>query len=114
MSNNHTMINQWRKDGRHLPEFMRDFHDQKNLFRTIHEKYQLDQIRRSIPPIDWVQAHVYTIDAFLWFLAAHGWTLQRNATKRFTFYSIETALERAQEARDDADIALLKAALGKE
>lgn len=93
----------WRKDGRHLPEILRDFHDQKDLFKTIHEQYRLDEPKEGRDPINWVQAHIYTMDAFLWFMAAHGWTLQRNQTKRVKFYSLEHTLNTTRAARDDTD-----------
>lgn len=111
-----TDLKQWRKQGKHLPAFMRDFHDQKNLFKTIHELYHSTPREHSTPPPDWIQAHTYTIDSFLWFMAAHGWTLQRNATKSVQFYSIDATLRAAQEKRDAADVEMLKAwlAQGKE
>lgn len=57
-----------------MPKFMRDFHDQKELFKAIDET--------TAPPPDgynvsWVQAHVYTTDRFLAFMARHGYRLRR-------------------------------------
>lgn len=67
-------LDAWRKAGLHMPDFMRDFHDQKELFKTIEETYKR-QPGDTRP--DWVAAHIYTVDIFLWFMAARGYTLQR-------------------------------------
>lgn len=68
-------LTQWRKEGRHLPSFMRDFHDQKALFKSIHEQHSIENVQGT--ELSWVTAHVYTIDSFLWFMAQHGYTLQQ-------------------------------------
>ena len=72
----------WLHSGTHLPKFMRDFHDQKRLFKIIEQtvtnaraKDKDDFILKQIP--SWTMAHIYTIDFFLWFMASRGWTLQR-------------------------------------
>ncbi|AHK11168.1 hypothetical protein S14_56 [Shewanella sp. phage 1/4] len=64
----------WRKEGKHLPHFMRDFHDQKDLFKAMTVYFD----NSDECPVNWVDGHVYTIDWFLWFMAAHGYTLQKN------------------------------------
>lgn len=66
--------------GKHLPAFMRDFHDQKDLFKAIDGTFE----QASGHEINWVDAHIYTIDTFLWFMAAHGYTLQKQRTKEPT------------------------------
>jgi hypothetical protein len=67
----------WRKRGKHLPAFMRDFHDQKDVFKTMHRMYQpkADDI---IKAPTWIEGHTYVIDWFLWFMAYHGYTLQKS------------------------------------
>lgn len=95
-------VNAWRKDGEHLPPFMRDFHDQKNLFKTIHEQAVFDVNAPS-----WINAHIYTVDAFLWFMARHGYTLQRSRT-RLPFSDINTTLSEAEQARRTREAAMLK------
>jgi len=71
---------EWLRSGNHLPEFMRDFHDQKELFKALQEVVE----RRNEKPnsytegLTWIAAHVYTVDVFLWVLAKHGYTLQRS------------------------------------
>lgn len=98
-------IRQWRAEGKHLPPFMRDFHDQKDLFKTIHERY----IERP-DGANWVQAHCYTIDFFLWFMSQHGYTLQKSRT-RLPFDDLHATVEAAGEARRNHDVALINSIL---
>jgi hypothetical protein len=64
----------------HLPEFMRDFRDQMDVFRAIETWDACNRTsdeQRRYPRPNWVDAHVYTVDVFLGFMAEHGYTLQR-------------------------------------
>lgn len=92
-------LTQWRKNGRHLPPFMRDFHDQKDLFKAIHDVYRLDEKKDHRDPIGFTTAMIYTIDSFLWFMAAHGYTLQRCRAKQ-EFADIHATISEATEARN--------------
>jgi len=89
----------WRQSGEYLPKFMRDFHDQKDLFKTIHEAYKSEASETSINAVTWVDAHIYTVDCFLWFMASHGYTLQKSR-KRVAHYDIEASLRDARNIRD--------------
>jgi len=62
----------WVDSGKHLPKWLRDFHDQKSVFRACEETLGKPQ-----NGITWVDGHIYTIDRFLRFMALHGYTLQR-------------------------------------
>jgi hypothetical protein len=99
----------WREEGAHLPDFMRDFHDQKDLFKSI----------AGIPPppssiaaaeINWMQAHVYTIDRFLWFMARHGYTLQKSRAK-LPFSDIGETLGQMVKDRREAESSILRQAM---
>lgn len=71
----------WRSEGRHLPEALRDFHAQKSLFKAIEKAYgrmKLPLQKEGSAALDWVSAHCFSLDYFLWFMAAHGYTLQRS------------------------------------
>lgn len=70
----------------HLPERMRDFHDQKELFKTMHEMYQDSPHMKNHKdwPV-WVIGHIYVIDWFLWFMASRGYTLQKSRKKNVEF-----------------------------
>jgi hypothetical protein len=72
----------WRAAGKHLPDFLKDFHDQKDVFRTMHE--MLGPPSQETPVIQrpgWVEGQCYVIDCFLWFMARHGYTLQKSRAK---------------------------------
>ena len=70
----------WRDEQKHLPEFMRDFHNCKQLFKGISD-YIVCEADHPANDVNWRQAHCYTIDVFLWFMAKHGFTLQRSRAK---------------------------------
>jgi hypothetical protein len=103
-------LRQWRIDGNHLPHFMRDFHDAKDLFKTIHDQYKLYDANDGRSSPSWIDAQIYVMDSFLWFMAAHGYTLQRCRAKQ-EFVDIYGTLAYWRNKRDDAGSAMLKSAL---
>ena len=76
---------------RHLPEEFKDFHDQKDLFKTIHKLWLDDN--ELLEKVNWVDAHCYTIDFFLWFMALNGYKLQKIKSKQFEFYDLQKTIE---------------------
>jgi hypothetical protein len=94
----------------HLPKFMRDFHAQKDLFKTIAEQdwsmRSVDE-RRRYPAPNWTDAHVYTVDVFLRFMAEHGYTLQK-ARHKVEFRDIEKTVSEATGARRANEATLLR------
>jgi hypothetical protein len=64
------------KNGRYLPPNLRDFHVQKKLFKRIEEVSDLYDWRYMERP-KFQPVMCYTIDLFLWFMAKHGYTLQK-------------------------------------
>lgn len=95
----------WRDEQKHLPELMRDFHNCKRLFRGISEYIALDEDHPA-KEVNWRQAHCYTIDVFLWFMARHGFTLQRSRAKQ-NFDSLDDVLDELDAERRKAMAALL-------
>ncbi len=89
-------LNSWLKNGEYLPRFMRDFHDQKDLFKTIFDR--VDMSDESWSNITCRQAHIFTIDCFLWFMAKRGYTLQKCRVKT-EFRSIERDLIESADIR---------------
>jgi len=70
-------IEAWLESGKYLPEPLRDFHDQKEIFQAIDETIRRDPgafIKRP----SWIEAQCYVIDVFLWYMARRGYTLQRS------------------------------------
>ena len=74
-------IEKWRDNGGHLPEELRDFHDQKDLFRLMHRAFGDPKPDALVREPNVVEGHCYVIDKFLWFMARYGYTLQRTRSK---------------------------------
>lgn len=75
-------LQKYLESGKHLPEKMRDFHDQKDLFKSMHHLYQ---DKDNAPVQSWIDGHIYIIDWFLWFMASRGYTLQKTRKKGVEF-----------------------------
>ncbi|WP_225104426.1 hypothetical protein [Pseudomonas aeruginosa] len=95
-----SQLKQWRDEQKHLPEFMRDFHNCKELFKGISDYIVLDDDHPA-KGVNWMQAHCYTIDVFLWFMARHGWTLQRSRARQ-NFDDLYVLLEELNRLRREA------------
>lgn len=86
--------------GKYLPPEFEDFHAQKDLFRAIHDVIAVDR-KEYVKGVDWVTGHVYTIDVFLWFMAQHGWKLQKDR-RRLKFNNINETVRGMKERRQKA------------
>lgn len=94
MSKDYDAIFEWLKNEWNLPNFLKDFHDQKEIFKGMHELYR-EQMCESKNIPNWVDAQIYVIDYFLWYVGSRGYTLQKsrkkfdflefNASKKFNF-----------------------------
>lgn len=69
-------LNLWLESGKYLPDILQDFHDQKNLFKSMHFLYQDSESANIAPSLE--NGHIYTIDWFLYFMASRGYTLQKS------------------------------------
>jgi hypothetical protein len=94
---------EWMKSGRYLPPILRDFHDQKDVFRAMHELVGDDE--QNCRPT-WVNGQIYVIDVFLWFMARRGYTLQRSR-QRVEFLDLDSDLRSAEQRRNEAFAAML-------
>ena len=82
-------LDEYLRSGQYLPPFLRDFHDQKDVFKALGVKMdaKLKKEREAgaydaeTYNLNWRQLHVYTIDFFLWFMAMHGYTLQKTRAR---------------------------------
>jgi hypothetical protein len=93
-------VDAWLKSGEYLPPPLRDFHDQKEVFKAIHERIAEDQSSLVKRPT-WIEGHVYVIDTFLWFMARRGYTLQKTR-KRLEFRDLEEDVRAQTQARNEA------------
>jgi len=69
-------ITEYNKQLKYLPDFMKDFHDQKDLFKCIQSVYESNERFKEFPNT-WVDNHGFIIDYFLWFMSLHGYKLQK-------------------------------------
>ena len=77
MEKKYLEMEEWLDELKYLPEFLRDFHDQKEIFKHMHEIYRgSDSLT-----VGWVDGQIYTIDCFLWYMASRGYTLQKSRKK---------------------------------
>jgi hypothetical protein len=92
-----------RGDAIYLPRFMRDFHDQKELFKDIQtfveKRKKAEPNYTYLDGLTWVAAHVYVVDFFLWFMAQHGYTLQKTRVRGVEFHDINEELEANRKRR---------------
>lgn len=107
-----SQLKQWRSEQKHLPEFMRDFHQCKELFKGISEYIVCDHDHPA-NEVNWRQAHCYTIDVFLWFMAQHGFTLQRSRARQ-KFDDLDALLDELQRLRREAFTAAMLSQQGQE
>jgi len=94
-------VRRWLDAGKYLPPEFRDFHDQKDVFKSLFHDV-------DIPELSWIDAHIFTVDTFLWYMAAHGYTLQQSR-QRLRFCDLQESMRRQQEAEADAFRAALAA-----
>lgn len=67
----------WMNNMEYLPRWLRDFHHQKDIFKTIHTSLKVED-HAEAKRVDWIAGHCYVVDVFLWFMAQHGYTLQKS------------------------------------
>lgn len=95
-------VQEYLESGMYLPHFMRDFHDQKDIFKFLDEVQErnIEKNRNGDrgDSVNWRTAQVYTIDIFLWVMARHGYTLQRSR-KKLPFSDIDRTIEVENERR---------------
>ena len=99
-------LQQWREDGKHLPKFLKDFHDQKDFFKFLHESLKIEE-HELAKYINWQAGHGYIIDCFLWHCAKFGYTLQKNKSNQ-EFENIEETISHYNKIRNDNFYKLLK------
>ena len=68
------------ESGEYLPEMLRDFHDQKDLFKKMHSLYGAEQ-ESYIEMPNWVSGQCYVIDWFLWYMGQRGYVLRKSRAK---------------------------------
>jgi hypothetical protein len=90
----------------HLPDFMKDFHDQKDLFKAIEELYGENESYKEMG-FNWQRNHIYIIDYFLWFMGQHGYKLQKTRAD-VDFYDIQASIKDLIDKRNKKAFSFLK------
>ena len=93
----------WLSSGEYMPEFLRDFHRQKDLFKAMH-----NTITNADENGNWREGHIYVVDTFLWYMARCGYTLQRSR-KQVPFRSMDDDIERYKNEVSDKFSIMLSA-----
>lgn len=90
----------------YLPDVLKDFHDQKLLFKRLGEivKNRKDGYTDNV---SWTAGQVYTIDVFLYYMAVHGYTLQRSR-KQVDFENIDEDLHAFEATLNKSKADMLK------
>jgi hypothetical protein len=95
-------MQEWLRDGSYLPRVLRDFHDQKDVFKCIwktllRRRAAKPDERDDLASMTWIQGHIFVIDFFLWFMAQHGYTLQRADKRVFEYFDLGTTLKEMKD-----------------
>ena len=92
-------LNKWREEGKHLPDFLRDFHDQKDLFKYLHDALDIEG-HAMVKDINFTQGHAYVIDIFLFVMAKYGYTIQKSRAKQ-NFGDLESVIKENNNRRNE-------------
>lgn len=90
-------LQQYLEKGENLPDFIKDFHDQKDLFKAIYMQWQEEN--KVLKKVSWVDAHVFSIDIFLWWMGLHGYKLQKIRKSDIEFYDPEETIRHFMDIR---------------
>lgn len=95
-----TSPGKWLDEGRFLPQCLRDFHDQKDVFKRLWRQVAKAQEKDAgyLSGLNWRDGHIFVIDQFLWFMAIHGYTLQRaRPVSGFDFADLRTTIKEMKD-----------------
>jgi len=101
-------VDEWLESGRYLPAPLKDFHDAKSVFKTMHSRIKEDPSALIKRP-SWVEGQCYVIDTFLWFMARRGYTLQRSRAA-MQFRDLDADVQESEEMEMQALSALFSKA----
>ena len=90
-------VKQFREEGGYLPDALKDFHDQKDIFKLIHDTVDVEG-NEGTKSVSWVDGHCYVIDVFLWAMARYGYTLKKSRSN-VDFDSLPEAVSAANSRR---------------
>ncbi len=98
---------EYTKELKYLPDFFKDFHDQKDVMKVIYDLYKDDEAFKKFPNT-WVDSHVFLVDFFLYFMSLHGYKLQKIKKKDIEFFNIDDTVKHFKEKRIEILSKILK------
>ena len=97
-------LQNYMENQENLPDFIKDFHDQKDLFKAIYAQYGEGNQKELLTKVSWVNAHVFTVDVFLWWMGQHGYKLQKVRKKGIEFYDPNETIKYYNDLRKSGSI----------
>lgn len=88
---------QYRDSNDHLPQCMKDFSDRCEIFDAM-KALTDDAGMPEECQLSSMHAHIFTVDVFLWFMARHGYTLQRSRA-HVEFDDLDQARQNVRDER---------------
>jgi hypothetical protein len=86
---------------KNLPDFLKDFHDQKYVFKFIHTIIDRENDKDHIlEQVSYADAQIYTIDYFLFIMFKYGYTLQKSRAK-LNFYDLKKDIEKMKNKESE-------------
>ncbi len=111
---NDSNIEYYRKELKYLPDFIKDFHNQKDLFKIIHGWYNPHSIENELlKKITFRDGQIFIIDYVLWCLSKYGFKIQRNNIEKSKFNSYFEQLNNWQKTKSETEISALTNLLKK-
>jgi len=97
-------LQQYLSNEEHLPDFLKDFHDQKDFFKAIYAQYGEGNSKDLLDRVSWVDAHCFTIDVFLWWMGRHGYKLQKTRKKGVEFFDPNETINHFTDLRKSVSL----------
>ena len=92
-----SILKEFVKKERHLPSFLKDFHNQKDVFKIV----------GGFKNVSRIDGHVYVIDRFLPVMSYFGFGLQK-LRHDIEFLSIKDAIDEMKQAEARSLINIMK------
>lgn len=84
---------------KHLPKFLRDFHDQKDVFKSVHYVMARNN-PKTCEKVNWIDGQCYVIDVFLKFMALHGYEMRKSKAR--PTYDLQQTINERQDREMEA------------
>ena len=107
-------IEHYKKELKYLPEYLRDFHNQKDLFKMIHGWYNPNYKETELlNKITFRDGQIFIIDFVLWCLVRYGYKIQYNNMNKSKFNNYDNQLSNWQKVKSETEISALTNILKK-